>query len=102
MELGDNRASPTSRLRRINEKNYNSIAMKKGTKVSWQINGAGRRGLGTTLNDEDADGTVLVAVADFGLLLPSDGWNLVNVVSGPLGFHPVIHCTVTWLTVECA
>jgi hypothetical protein len=73
--------------------------MKKGMKVSWQINGAGRRGIGTTISDEDG-GTILVAVEDFGLLLPDDGWNLVNVVSGPLGFHPVIHCTVTWLTVE--
>lgn len=74
--------------------------MKKGTKVSWQINGAGRRGIGATISDQDNDGTILVSVDDFGMLLPDTPWSLVNVVCGPLGFHPVIHCTATWLTVE--
>lgn len=74
--------------------------MKKGTKVSWQISDSGRRGSGVTISDEDSNGTILVAVNDYGLLNTSDGWQLTNMVVGPIGFHPVIHCTVTWLTVE--
>lgn len=76
--------------------------MKKGIKVSWQINGAPRRGAGTTIGDESDDGTILVAVEDFGLLLGNDldAWATTNVVIGPIGFHPVIHCSVTWLTID--
>ncbi len=73
--------------------------MKKGTKVSWRINGARRRGLGTTISDE-VDGTILVSVEDFGLLLPANtdtSWDIANILLGPIGIHPVIHCTVSWL-----
>lgn len=58
--------------------------MKKGTKVSWTLGtGSGR---GTTISDED-DGLVLVRVETFaGEPNP--------------GYHQVISCTVTWLTVE--
>jgi hypothetical protein len=60
--------------------------MKKGTKVSWLVNEASGRGHGTVISDED-DGHVLVAV---------------DTMAGEPnpGFHPVIHCTVTWLKVE--
>lgn len=69
--------------------------MKKNTLVSWQIpfghdgkpipefNG---RGHGFTITDEE-DGKVLVEVDTF--------------AGEPFaGFHPVIRCTVTWLTEE--
>lgn len=63
--------------------------MKKGTKVSWQLTlgteTAPTRGNGVTISDEE-DGKVLVAVNDLGF--------------GFQGYHPVIQCTVTWLTVE--
>jgi hypothetical protein len=62
--------------------------VKKGTRVSWQVQkvGAGR-GFGTTISDEDADGTVLVAVDSLmGEVFP--------------GYHAVIHCATTWLKIE--
>lgn len=71
--------------------------MKKGTKVSWQAPPPGAtaeqvsqdcfRGNGVTITDEDTDGTILVAV---------------NSLDGGIfpAYHLVIHCTVTWLTVE--
>jgi len=59
--------------------------MKKGTKVSWQIAGMHKRGHGTVISDEDG-GKVLVAVDSlYGEPNP--------------GYHQVICCTVTWLTV---
>lgn len=61
--------------------------MKKGTKVSWLAEGATVRGTGVTISDED-NGCVLVAV-DKGVF-----------EAIPLAYHMVIHCTVTWLTVE--
>lgn len=64
--------------------------MKKGTIVSWQIQGAVNRGRGKVISDE-TDGCVQVAVDYFG----EEGEKI-------LGYHPVIHCTVTWLTVEPA
>jgi hypothetical protein len=60
--------------------------MKKGTKVSWQVKGALGRGNGVVISDEE-DGGVLVAV------------NSMTGEPNP-GYHRVIHCTVTWLTVE--
>lgn len=65
--------------------------MKKGTKVSWQIDGAPgvlppQRGNGVTISDEE-DGMVLVRV------------NSLQGEDNP-GYHIVISCTVTWLTVE--
>ena len=62
--------------------------MKKGTNVSWLLSGQTGRGHGVTIADEE-NGHVLVAV-DY---MTSD-----DIV--PLGYHPVIYCTVTWLTVE--
>jgi hypothetical protein len=79
--------------------------MKKGTKVSWQIAGVLRRGNGITISDEDS-GTIQVAVHDYGILLqtvqelPLFALSDQQLMEGPVGFHPVIHCTVTWLTVE--
>jgi len=61
--------------------------MKKGTKVSWLAEGATVRGTGVTISDEE-NGAVLVAV-DKGVF-----------ESIPIAYHMVIHCTVTWLTVE--
>lgn len=60
--------------------------MKKGTQVSWQVEGAPGRGNGATIADED-NGCILVKV---------------NSMQGEpfVGFHPVIYCTVSWLTVE--
>lgn len=60
--------------------------MKKGTQVSWQVVGAVARGHGVVISDEE-NGCVLVHV---------------NTLMGePFpGYHQVIHCTVTWLTVE--
>ena len=60
--------------------------MKKGTKVSWQVKGAPMRGSGLVISDEE-DGMVLVRVDTL------DG-------SPNPGYHIVISCTVTWLTVE--
>lgn len=61
--------------------------MKKGTKVSWQVLGQTKRGLGVVRSDEDECGGVLVSVQTLG--------------DEPFpGYHPVIYCTVTWLTVE--
>jgi hypothetical protein len=64
--------------------------MKKGTKVSWlvqnQIQGATIRGYGVTISDEE-NGHILVAV---------NGGVIENI---PAAYHPVIYCTVTWLTV---
>lgn len=61
--------------------------MRMGTKVSWLVAGNVQRGNGVTITDEAPDGTILVAV---------------NSMFGEpnAGFHPVIHCTVTWLTIE--
>jgi hypothetical protein len=60
--------------------------MKKGTKVSWLVDGMTNRGHGITIADED-NGSILVAVHD--------------LYSEPfVGYHIVIYCTVTWLTVE--
>jgi len=61
--------------------------MKKGTKVSWLAAGATVRGHGVTISDEE-NGHVMVAV-DSGVF---------EYI--PLAYHVVIHCTVTWLTVE--
>lgn len=61
--------------------------MKKGTKVSWLIENHTVRGNGTVISDEE-DGHVMVAV------------NTLDNSETPLGYHPVIYCTVTWLTVE--
>jgi hypothetical protein len=61
--------------------------MKKGTKVSWLAEDATVRGHGTVISDEE-DGRVLVAV---------DGGVFEQI---PIAYHVVIHCTVTWLTVE--
>lgn len=60
--------------------------MKKGTKVSWLVKDAGSRGYGQTITDEQ-DGMVLVEV---------------NTLCGEPypGYHRVINCSVTWLTVE--
>lgn len=60
--------------------------MKKGTQVSWQVQGAAARGHGIVISDEE-NGCVLVKV---------------NTLLGePFpGYHKVIHCTVTWLTIE--
>lgn len=66
--------------------------MKKGTLVSWQIENAMGRGQGVTCSDEDEMGTILVAVNNFAS--PSAPG------SQHIGYHPVIHCTITWLTVE--
>lgn len=62
--------------------------MKKNTRVSWMIQGASFRGIGKTITDEE-DGHINVAVDNFGY-----------VSEVPLGYHPVIHCAVTWLTTE--
>lgn len=61
--------------------------MKKGTKVSWLAEGATIRGTGVTIGDE-SDGHVLVSV---------DKGVFENI---PTAYHIVIHCTVTWLTIE--
>ena len=61
--------------------------MKKGIRVSWLAEGATVRGTGVTISDEE-NGTVQVAV-DKGVF-----------EAIPLAYHMVIHCTVTWLTVE--
>lgn len=62
-------------------------SLKRGTKVSWLAEGATIRGTGVTISDEE-DGHVLVSV---------DGGVFENI---PIAYHMVIHCTVTWLTVE--
>lgn len=62
--------------------------MKKNTKVSWLAEGAIVRGTGVTISDEDENGTVLVA-CDKG-----------TFECIPLAYHVVIHCNVTWLTIE--
>ena len=62
--------------------------MKKGTKVSWLAEGASVRGHGVTIADEDSDATILVAC---------DKGTFAEI---PIAYHMVIHCTVTWLTVE--
>lgn len=54
--------------------------------VSWQIQGAANRGRGTIITDE-IDGHVLVSVDYFG-----------EENEKILGYHPVINCTVTWLS----
>lgn len=59
--------------------------MKKNTVVSWQITGQNCRGTGLTISDEDEGGMILVRVNNLG-------------DEPPLGYHPVISCTVTWLT----
>ncbi len=61
-------------------------AMKKNTRVSWQVAGLLHRGSGVVISDEE-NGKVLVAVDHMG------------GEPNP-GYHPVICCTVTWLTVE--
>ena len=63
--------------------------MKKNTIVSWLIQGAENRGHGKTISNEDEYGCILVAADYFG-----------EENEKILGYHPVIHCTVTWLTVE--
>ena len=60
--------------------------MKKGLKVSWLVAGAKSRGSGVIISDEE-NGRVLVAV------------DTLEGEPNP-GYHIVIHCTVTWLTVE--
>ena len=61
--------------------------MKKGTRVSWLVEGASVRGHGTVISDEE-NGRVLVAV---------DGGTFDSI---PTAYHMVIYCTVTWLTPE--
>lgn len=61
--------------------------MKKGTRVSWLAKGATIRGHGTVISDEE-NGQVLVAC---------DKGTFEYV---PTAYHVVIHCTVTWLTIE--
>lgn len=60
--------------------------MKPNTKVSWLVTGMKIRGNGVIITDL-GNGKVLVSV---------------NSMSGEpnAGFHPVIYCTITWLTVE--
>lgn len=61
--------------------------MRKFTKVSWLINGQITRGLGVTCSDVDELGCVLVSVE--------------HLAGEPNpGYHIVIRCTVTWLTIE--
>lgn len=60
--------------------------MKKGTRVSWLVQGALLRGSGKVITDEE-NGTVDVAV------------DSLQGEPNP-GYHVVIHCTVTWLTIE--
>jgi len=60
--------------------------MKKGTKVSWLVDGCAKRGNGITISDEDDTGHIVVAVN--------------SLMGEVLNYHPVINCTVTWLTVE--
>ena len=66
-------------------------AMKKNTKVSWQVLVPGAdhlcpRGHGHTISDE-ANGQILVSVE--------------SLMGEPNpGYHQVINCTVTWLTEE--
>lgn len=62
--------------------------MKKGKKVTWKIDAGTYSpvGNGVTLSDEE-DGHVIVAV------------NVLGSEQAPLGYHPVIYCAVTWLTV---
>jgi len=62
--------------------------MNKGTKVSWQIANGQARGNGITITDEDSDENILVAVNALGLHNGED-----------MGYHPVIWCSVSWLTV---
>lgn len=64
-----------------------SNSLKRGTKVSWLAEGATIRGTGVTISDEE-DGHVFVSV---------NGGVFENI---PTAYHMVIHCTVTWLTVE--
>lgn len=68
--------------------------MKKNTKVSWRVDFGNSptkpfyigRGTGVLISDE-SDGRVLVAVD--------------TMAGEPFpGYHSVIYCTVTWLTVE--
>lgn len=61
--------------------------MKKGTRVSWLAEGAIVRGHGLVISDEE-DGKVLVSC---------DKGTFEYI---PLAYHIVIHCTVTWLTIE--
>jgi len=61
--------------------------MRKGTRVSWLAEGATIRGHGTVISDEE-NGHVLVSC---------DGGTFQEI---PIAYHVVIHCTVTWLTIE--
>jgi len=65
--------------------------MTKGTVVSWQVKGAPMRGFGVVIADEEEgyQGYVNVAVETL------DG-------SPNPGYHIVIRCSTTWLTVEHA
>lgn len=63
--------------------------LKRGTRVGWTLKD-GTQGQGVTASDEE-DGKVLVAVDP---LQPAPGLR-----QSSLEFHPVIYCTVTWLTV---
>ena len=56
-------------------------SLKKDMKVTWRTS-RGINGSGVCIQDEQPDGTVLVAV---------------DVPQGEP--HPVIHCTATWLTI---
>jgi len=62
----------------------------KGSKVSWLAEGATVRGHGVIISDsvDESDNSVLVAV---------DGGTFENI---PRAYHVVIHCTMTWLTLE--
>jgi hypothetical protein len=60
--------------------------MKKGTRVSWLVQGATQHGSGLVISDEE-NGMVLVRVD--------------SLAGEPNpGYHIVISCTVTWLTIE--
>jgi hypothetical protein len=71
---------------KVMAKKETPTGLRKGTKVSWLINPnmPSRRGQGTVLSEED-DGHVFVSVDTF------------EGEANP-GYHPVIYCTVTWLT----
>ena len=81
--------SPTGGLPASQPAQFINGPLKRGTKVSWQVKGPlvdCPRGNGVVITDE-VDGEVLVKV------------NSLCGEPNP-GYHQVICCTVTWLTVE--
>jgi len=63
-----------------------------GVRVCWTLKD-GTHGEGITVGDEDSSGRILVAVDP---LQPDPNRRLAQA---SLEFHPVIYCTVTWLTI---